>query len=136
MVKGLFAHRHFLDHKRIRDAIFTVERMTTAPLHVCLAPYFLGDVYRTARRIFKRLRLDRLPERNGVLFLIVPSRRRFALFADAGAHEKVGQAGWDHVARIMAKALREGDPTEGVIRGIEESGRRLAKHFPLKETST
>jgi len=135
MVKGLFAHRHFLDAKRVRDAILAVEATTTAPLRVTLAPYFWGDAYSVARRAFQRMRLDRTPDRNGVLFFIVPSRRRFAVFADAQAHEKAGQEVWDRVARIMGDALRAGDPTEGVITGIEEAGRHLAKHFP-KERST
>jgi uncharacterized membrane protein len=136
VVRGLFAHRHFVDRKRVRDAILAVEATTTAPLRVSLAPYFWGDAYSVARRAFKRLRMDRTPERNGVLFFIVPSRRRFAVFADSRAHEKVGQEVWDHVARTIEEGLRAGNPTEGVIRGIEEAGRHLAKHFPLKETST
>jgi uncharacterized membrane protein len=136
MVTGLFEHRRFLDRKRVRDAIISVERTTTAPLHVSLAPYFWGDVYRVAQRAFKRLRLERTPERNAVLFFIVPSRHRFALFGDEGAHAKIGQEVWDHVARAMEEALCAGDPTEGVVRGIEELGRHLAKHFPLKEIPT
>jgi uncharacterized membrane protein len=137
MVTGLFAHRRFLDRERVRAAILAVERTTSAPVHVSLAPYFWGDVYRTAQRAFKRLRLDCTEERNGVLFFIVPSRRRFAVFGDTGAHEKIGQEIWDHVARIMGEALRGGeDPAEGVIQGIEELGRHLAKHFPLKEIPT
>ncbi len=44
--------------------------------------------------------------------------------------EKVGQEFWDRVVAVVSDKFREGDFTEGLVRGIEEVGEQLATHFP------
>jgi uncharacterized membrane protein len=132
MVMKRGAH-DFVDRELVRAAINAVEQRTTARIHVSIAPPFWGDVHRTTKRAFKHHRLAHTPDRNGVLFFLVPSRRRFVILGDIAAHEKVGQQVWDHVAAVMEEGLRSGDPTEALIRGIEELGQHLATHFPRQE---
>jgi hypothetical protein len=125
--------RNFVDCELVRAAIDTVERRTTARIHVSIAPHFWGDVHRTTKRAFKQHRLAHTPDRNGVLFFFVPSRRRFVILGDIAAHEKVGQQVWDHVAAVIEDSLRSGDPTNALIRGIKELGQHLTTHFPRQE---
>ena len=56
-----------MDHERVRDAIAAAELETTAPIHVSIAPYFWGDVQRTAERALRKHGLTRAPKRNSVL---------------------------------------------------------------------
>ena len=124
-------HR-FVDKKRVREAILRAEESTTAPISVSIVPHVEGDVHAAALRALGRHGLSRAPDRNGVHFFVVPSRREFAVVGDAGAHDRLGQAAWDSVAATVESHFRAGDPTAGLIAGIEEIGRSLARHFPRK----
>ncbi len=124
-------HR-FVDKKRVREAIVRAEEATDAPISVSVVPHFSGDVHAAALRALHRRGLSRAPGRNAVHFFVVPSRREFAVVGDAGAHERLGQDAWERVAATAEKHFRLGDPTAGLVAGIEEVGRLLAPHFPRK----
>jgi uncharacterized membrane protein len=120
----------FVDKRRVRDAIVHAEAGTTAPITVSISPHVEGDVHEAALRSLHRRGLSRRRERNAVHFFVVPSRREFAVVGDAGAHERLGQEVWNDVAATVEKHFRQGDPTAGLVAGIEEVGRHLAQHFP------
>jgi uncharacterized membrane protein len=124
-------HR-FVDKKRVRDAIVRAEEATSAPISVSIAPTVTGDIHAAALRAARFHGLHRAPDRNAVHFFVVPSRREFAVVGDAGAHERLGQEAWDSVAATVEKHFRLGDPTAGLVAGIEEAGRLLTRHFPRK----
>ncbi len=120
-------HR-FVDRKRIRAAILRAERTTGAAISVSIAPHVEGDVQEAALR---ELHGRRRPRARAVVhFFVVPSRRAFAVVGDARAHERLGQETWDRLVAIVEKSFREGDPTAGLIAGIDEVGSHLARHFP------
>jgi uncharacterized membrane protein len=121
-----------IDTARVRDAIARTERQTSGEVAVSVAPLFWGNVENAARKAFQRLGMTETQLRNGVLFFVVPSRRRFVVLGDTGIHEKVGQEFWNSVAAHLAEHFRAGDFTEGLVRGIEEVGQQLAAHFPYQ----
>lgn len=121
MVERRRLHR-FVDKARVRAAIAAAERETIVPIAVSIAPYFWGDVRRTAERAFRK--------RRGVLIFVVPSRRRFAVLGDAAAHGAVGQSAWDAAVETIQEHVGSGDPTRGLELAIEQLGRQLARHFP------
>jgi uncharacterized protein len=127
------SRKHFarrFDHDGVKRAIEDAERQTSGEIVVSLAPLFLGSVHRAAERAFARLAVSRTRERNGVLFFIVPSRRRFVILGDVGIHAKVGAEFWEAVAQSVSSRLHAGDLNGGIAAGIAEVGRRLAEHFP------
>ncbi len=128
-------HR-FVDKKRVREAIVRAEEATAAPIAVSIVPHVPGDVHAAALRALHRRGLYRAPDRNAVHFFVVPSRREFAVVGDAGAHERLGQDVWNSVAATVEKHFRLGDPTAGLVAGIEEVGRHLARHFPRQPPSS
>lgn len=119
-----------IDAERVRRAIVAAERGTTGEIRVSVATFFWGSVRRNAERAFARLGMARTRERNGVLFFVVPSRRRFVVLGDEGIHARVGDDFWAAVSRALTADFRKSEFTEGLLRGIEEVGRRLAEHFP------
>ena len=119
-----------IDVVAVRGAIEAAERRTGGEIRVSLSLFFWGGVRKAAERAFVRLGMTATKDRNGVLFFIVPSRRRFVVLGDAGIHAKVGQEFWEKVAVSMADDFRKGDFTRGLVRGIEEAGAQLAAHFP------
>ena len=119
-----------IDAERVKKAIVDAEHETSGEIRVSVAPFFWGPVRRVAQRAFVRLKMDRTKDRNGILFFIVPSRRRFVVLGDEGIHACVGQEFWDSLASLLAGHFRKGEFTEGLVRAIGEGGAKLAAHFP------
>ncbi len=124
--------RKAIDEKAVVSAIQEAERMTSGEIRVSVAPFFWGDVGRLARKAFVRLGMAGTKDRNGVLFFIVPDRKKFFVLGDSGIHEKVGQDFWDAVASALSDNFRKGDFTAGLVEAIGAAGRALAAHFPYQ----
>jgi uncharacterized membrane protein len=124
-----------IDAPRIQQAIAAAELQTSAELRVSVSPFFWGNVDKTARRAFERLKMHETAERNGVLFFVVPSRRTFVVLGDRGIHERVGDDFWQSVVREMEPHFRAGDFTAGLIAGVAAAGSALATHYPYAPTS-
>ena len=122
-----------IDQERVKAAIERAEHQTSGEICVSVAPLFWGSVEKAADRAFVRMGMMHTKQRNGVLFFVVPSRRRFAVLGDQGIHDRVGQEFWDSVAAILSAKFREGDFTGGLVMGIEEVGNQLSKYFPFME---
>jgi uncharacterized membrane protein len=122
-------HRRFLERERVRAAIVRAESGTSAPIAVVVASRVKGSVQEAALRELHRRGLH-APQRNAVLFYVVPSRREFAVVGDSGAHEAFGQETWNALAATVERGLRGSDPTDALVKGIEEAGAHLARHVP------
>jgi uncharacterized membrane protein len=121
-----------IDDDRLKAAIAAAEKQTSGEIRVSVSRFFWGGVRRAAEKAFARLGMRATRERNGILFFVVPSRRRFVVLGDEGIHQKVGQDFWDKLVAAMSGDFREGKFNEGLERGIGECGRLLAAHFPFQ----
>jgi len=129
----VMTHRKLMesvDTGRIEDAIRAAELRTSGEVRVSVSRLFWGDVEKAARKAFERMGMTQTRQRNGVLFFVVPSRRKFAVLGDAGIHEKVGQEFWYRIVNAVSDRFRTGDFTGGLVEGIELVGEQLAAHFP------
>ena len=123
-----------IDRETIKKAIQKAEHRTSGEIRVSVAPFFWGNVHKAAEKAFDRLGMTRTKDRNGILFFVVPGRRKFVVLGDRGIHERVGQQFWHRIVDIVTERFRTGDFTGGLIRGIEEVGEQLALHFPYDAT--
>jgi uncharacterized membrane protein len=119
-----------LDVKRIEDALRAAEKRTSGEIRVSVSPFFWGSVRKAAERAFVRMGMTATKARNGILFFVVPSRRRFVVLGDEGIHAKVGQEFWEKIAAAMSAKFRAGDFTGGLVDAIAVVGEELARHFP------
>jgi uncharacterized membrane protein len=119
-----------IDREKIKEAIQKAEHRTSGEIRVSVAPFFWGNVHKAAEKAFDRLGMTRTKDRNGILFFVVPGRRKFVVLGDRGIHERVGQEFWHRIVDVVTERFRTGDFTGGLIRGIEEVGEQLAAHFP------
>jgi len=119
-----------IDQERVIVAIREAERRTSGEVRVSVSPFFWGSVRRVAERAFARLGMSATRDRNGILFFIVPARRRFTVLGDEGIHARVGQDFWDALAALLSEHFQKGEFTEGLVRAIEAAGEKLAEHFP------
>jgi uncharacterized membrane protein len=121
-----------IDDDRVKAAIVAAEKQTSGEIRVSVSRYFWGSVRRAAEKAFRRMGMQATRDRNGILFYVVPSRRRFVVLGDEGIHQKVGQEFWDKLVAAMGGYFREGKFNEGLVSGIEECGGLLAAHFPYQ----
>jgi len=119
-----------IDADRIKAAIEEAERCTSGEIRVSVSRFFWGRVEPVAWRAFHRLGLSGTKDRNGILFFIVPLRRKFVVLGDEGIHAHVGREFWEGVAAAMSGDFKKGRFSEGLVRGIAEVGKRLTVHFP------
>lgn len=119
-----------IDTLRIENAIREAEKQTSGEICVSISLFFLGRIRSAAEKAFDRLGMSNTRDRNGILFFLVPSRRSFVVLGDEGIHAKVGQEFWESIAAAMSEHFRKGEFTEGLVKGIQEAGERLAVHFP------
>jgi uncharacterized membrane protein len=133
MVKGWMTRRDLLkvvDAERVQKAIRQAEEKTSGQIRVSVSTLHWGDPRRAAEKAFERLGMRATRRRNGILFFIVPARRRFVVLGDEGIHARVGQAFWHDVVAAVGERFRKGDFTDGIVHGIETVGKELAAHFP------
>ena len=121
-----------IDAPRIEAALGAAEKQTSGEIRVSVSPFFWGSVRRAAERAFERLGMTATKQRNGVLFFVVPSRKRFVVLGDEGIHAKVGQAFWDKTAAALGAKFKVGDFTGGLIDAIALVGQELRLHFPYE----
>jgi uncharacterized membrane protein len=119
-----------IDPERIKAAIQDAERLTSGEIRVSVSQFFWGKVRPVAERAFRRLGMENTKDRNGILFYIVPSRRRFVVLGDEGIHAKVGQEFWDCLTADLSGEFRKGSFQDGLLKAIADVGANLAAHFP------
>ena len=120
------------DKKRIVDAIKEAELNTSGEIRVHIESRCKGNVLDRAAYIFKKLKMHKTAQRNGVLFYLAYKDRKFAIIGDAGINSKVPENFWDEIKDRMAAKFKEGKFAEGLSEGIIESGNQLKKHFPYQ----
>jgi len=124
-----------LDHERIVSAIKFAETITSGQIRVYIQRGELeGDALVEAQAKFKPLGMEKTNERNGILIFVAPRAQKFAVVGDSGIHEKCGPEFWDSLVGAMREHFLNSNFTEGLVGAIEEAGRILARHFPMRAT--
>jgi uncharacterized membrane protein len=120
-----------LDHDRIVAAIRDAEGKTSGQIRVYVQRGELdGDAFDHARGKFAKLGMQSTKERNGILILVVPRARKFAVIGDEGIHRKCGDEFWQQLVERMRTHFRNEKFTDALVEAIEEAGKLLARHFP------
>lgn len=130
MKAGEFIDR--LDDAKVIEAIRQAESKTSGEIRVFVSRRTLGgdDVMVRAAARFRKLGMDKTPERNGVLLYFMPREQKFAVVGDKGINARFGAGEWEKVAADLRDGLRAGRFTEAVVGGIEGVGALLERHFP------
>ena len=117
-------------HGRVVEAIASAEARTSGEIRVVVARHKTKDAVAAAQAYFNRFKMANSPQRNGILILVAPRSRKFAVIGDSAVHEKCGDAFWASLTEAMGGYFRSGDFTDGIVHGVERAGELLAKTFP------
>ena len=126
----LFSSLPRIDHPRVVSAIAAAERKTSGEIRVVITRRKVADPVAEATRQFERLGMTATSQRNGVLILLAPRSRTFAVIGDTAVHAKCGMSFWTELASAMSGFFKRGEFTDGLVHGIERAGDLLADHFP------
>ena len=137
-MKNDLIYRFFTDDDflRISETVELNEKTTAGEIRVSIkqdVPSFgKKDVRELAEKEFFKLGMDKTRDKTGILIYLNLELRQFYILADSGINEKVAQSSWDSIRNEIQKEFKLGHYTEGLVYGIEEVGKILTEHFPIK----
>lgn len=119
------------EKEHIINAIRNAEKNTSGELRVFIESRcrFVDPLDRAAE-IFWGLKMDHTEKRNAVLVYIAVKDHQYAIFADAGIHQQLGDTFWNSEVKAMFKHFRNNAISEGVVQVINDVGKALADKFP------
>jgi uncharacterized membrane protein len=120
------------EEKSIITAIREAELNTSGEIRVHLEDKIKGPVLKVSIGIFKRLGMHKTKARNGVLILIAPNDRQFAIVGDEGIDAVVPEDFWDEEKNLMQEHFQRGAFCEGVCTVISQIGEKLKSNFPYQ----
>lgn len=85
-----------------------------------------------ALEVFSLLRVWDTEENNGVLVYLLLADHDVEIVADRGLNRKVSAAEWEEICRRMEGAFKRRAFGEGVVAGIEDISRLIARHYPAR----
>jgi uncharacterized membrane protein YgcG len=117
----------------ILGAIIEAEEATSGEIRVHIETGIKGDVLDRAAWIFKKIGMHKTDSRNGVLFYLALTNRKFAIIGDYGINTKVPENFWNEIKKLLEKHFSEGKFTEGLVNGILMAGLQLKEYFPYQK---
>jgi uncharacterized membrane protein len=125
------------DLLRISNKISEIEKLTSGELCISITEkrkFLTGNksIRELAEKEFFNQGVDKTKDKTGVLIFILLQEKSFYILADKGINEKVEAHTWDKIRDEMGVDFSNGEFSRGLIKGIEETGRILAAHFPVK----
>ncbi|MFG0249007.1 MAG: TPM domain-containing protein [Phycisphaeraceae bacterium JB051] len=118
------------ERKQLTDAVQEAESKTSSQIKVVLLRHCWGKLTDKASSLFIKYGLDQLPDRNGVLILLVLTNRELLIYGDEGINDKVDDDFWTNIHDQMTTAFKNNDMGTGLEQGIQQIGKQLAIHFP------
>ena len=120
----------------ITKAITQSELQTSGEIRLHIDSNCKVNVLDCATLIFRKLKMHKTELRNGVLFYLAVTDKKFAIIGDKGINEKVPENFWDNIKELMLDHFKKQQFTEGLCKGIEMAGEKLKTHFPLQSNDT
>ena len=85
-----------------------------------------------AEKEFTRLGINKTREGTGVLIFLLLSERQFYILADENINKLTGEKIWAEIKDIMQEKFVRGEFCKGILFGIDEIGKILSQHFPIR----
>jgi uncharacterized membrane protein len=124
------------EEQEIVHAIVEAEKNTSGEIRVHIEEHTEKSPLERAQEVFFELKMDETQDRNGVLFYICVSDKKFAIIGDKGINEAVESDFWDCTKDTVIANFKEGNFKKGLVEGILRAGERLKKYFPYQSDDT
>ena len=124
------------EEQEIVHAIVEAEKNTSGEIRVHIEEHTEKSPLERAQEVFFKLKMDETQDRNGVLFYVCVSDKKFAIIGDKGINEAVESDFWDCTKDTVIANFKEGNFKKGLVEGILRAGERLKKYFPFQSDDT
>ena len=126
--KSLFSAE---ENDRIVHAIRQTEQKTSGEIRIYIESRcrFVDPLDRAAE-IFWNLKMDHTAYHNSVLLYVAVKDHQFAIYADKGIHERLGNEFWQIEVSKMSVHFRQNHYLEAILLVINDIGEALHQHFP------
>lgn len=114
-------------------AIRRAEMATSGEIRVHLEDNPKKEALAEAKHIFQRLGMHKTQDRNGVLILLAPEQKQFAIIGDEGIDQAVEGDFWERERDLMQDHFRRGEFCAGIVAAVDLIGERLKACFPRQE---
>jgi uncharacterized membrane protein len=126
---------------RITQKIREYEKLTAGEICVSIREHktllqWRKPVEELAKKEFVRLGIGKTRDKTGILIYILLEKRQFFILADSAINEKVRENTWHKIKDNMQEIFIKGKFANGILYGVEETGKVLAEHFPVKPDDT
>lgn len=126
---------------RISNKIKKTEESTSGEICISIKEYrsFFGKnkpLKELAIKEFYNLGMDKTRDGTGILIFVLLEDRQFYILADKGINAKVPVETWDKISDEMQSLFVKGSFCAGIINGVEQVGKILSDHFPIKPGDT
>ena len=115
---------------KILAAIKDAEQQTSGEIRLFIEDACDKNLLDRAAEIFAKLNMHKTALRNGVLFYLAVSSRKFAILGDAGINKAVPPGFWDEIKNDMQEHFKQEAFTEGLDKAIHKAGTALKQFFP------
>ena len=122
---------------RITNKIREYEKLTAGEICVSIKEHKTffqkrRSVGELAKKEFARLGIGKTRDKTGVLIYILLEERQFYILADSAINNKVKENTWHKIKDGMQDFFMKGMFAKGILHGVEETGKVLAEHFPVR----
>ncbi|HAN17937.1 MAG: hypothetical protein A2X13_10515 [Bacteroidetes bacterium GWC2_33_15] len=121
------------EKQQITQAINDAETNTSGEIRIHIESDCPEDVLDRAAYMFKKLEMNKTKLRNGVLFYLSITDRKFAILGDAGINAVTPANFWDEIKETVISKFKTGEFAAGLSEGIKMAGDALKKHFPYQK---
>lgn len=126
---------------RISDKIKEMEKLTAGEISVSIKEKRLllerrKSIKQLAEKEFYKLGVANTRDKTGILIFLLLEDRKFFILADSGINAKVNPETWNKIKDEMQKMFQKGEFSKGLIYGVDEVGKILSTHFPVKSDDT
>jgi len=122
------------EEARIISSIRQAESYTSGEIRLYVEDFCLRDhPVERAAEIFQLFGMFNTKARNAVLIYLAEKSHHFAIWGDAGIHEKVGLQFWEAEKKLLQAHFQRDEAAEGLCQAIQLIGSRLQDYFPADE---
>jgi uncharacterized membrane protein len=120
------------EEQEIVQAIVEAEKNTSGEVRVHIENHSNKTPLERAQEVFFELKMEATNDRNGVLFYVSVTDKKFAIIGDQGINELVAPDFWDTTKEIVIAHFKSGNFKTGLVEGILSAGNQLKAYFPYQ----
>lgn len=120
------------EEQEIVQAIVEAEKNTSGEVRVHIEKQSNITPLERAQEVFFELKMEATKDRNGVLFYVSVTDKKFAIIGDKGINDLVAPDFWNATKEIVLNHFKQGAFKQGLVEGILSAGNQLKAYFPYQ----